>query len=82
MKYLILKTKQDNEIPVIFPATVPHCVIAEGLPDLKPVSAGFIYFGATADGTVRAVCNMHSQTLGIASREQDADIVTREMNRV
>lgn len=80
MKYIVFESKVEDMkilIPVIFPTTLVHSLVAQGVPKIlddhgfsnaKPVSAG--------DCTVIAKCSGRSETMHLSSRPEDTDLVS------
>lgn len=77
MKYVMFEDETGHKLPVIFPEVMTHSVVAESVihmmlmeegKDVKVVSAGSI--------AMKACCSGKSETLGIASHEDDSMYVT------
>ncbi len=69
MKFVMLKLDGGELLPVLFPEFMPHSHIAQAVP-ATVVSAGRVHL---EDG--RIVARGSSSSLGIASREEDSQII-------
>ena len=64
-KYIIVKTRDNGEYPIIFPLRVTHKQMATR--NGEPISAGFV--------NDRLECFGESDSLGIKSRPEDTAII-------
>ena len=79
MKYIIVQ-KGDFEVPIIFSDLITHKDMAQ---DETVLGAGFVQISInyeTRDFVVS--CYGRSDSIGINSREEDADKILYELNRM
>ena len=76
-KYIIYDDFRTSDTPILFPCFVEHSRIAEGL---KVLSAGEFNL-SIKDGKLKVWAGGKSVSLGIESREEDAEIIKRFLTR-
>jgi hypothetical protein len=77
-KYIIWDLHGMADKIIVFDESISHLSMADsfGRKELI-VSAGFVRFRPSKNGGVVARCSGESETLGIGSREEDSELVTR-----
>jgi hypothetical protein len=72
MKYIIFQDFSAQPVPFLFPAKVAHADMRDQLPYSKVISAGYVRLD-----NGKFTCSGGDADLGISSRKEDADIITR-----
>lgn len=73
LKYLILSV-EDVPTPVVFAAVLSHKAVADKL-GLRVLSAGFVRFVSSPDHKIYAAVFGESDSLKIASRPEDGEVI-------
>lgn len=82
MKYIITTNQFDDEEAILFDECLDHSSITV---PRHIVSAGFCSLGGTTDSNggycERTTCWGKSVTLGVGSRQSDAEVIDQAVNR-
>jgi len=83
MKYIIVNCSNGDDLPFIFPDVINHNdmlkMVTNMYPGYKLVSAGTVSYSEDYISDDKVQCGGHSQTLHVMSREEDTEIVLRQL---